>query len=537
MPFRGDVRSAPVPGCVDGWLALHDRFGRLPLADVLAPAISLAEDGHELSPLLAFMIPSLAGIEGCDELVDADPDASTLRRPGARPPAADDRGRGSGRPLPRRVRPRPPRRRRRRVHRGRPCPEPGRLGGRPRPRRVGPPGLDRPAQLAGLPRAGRRRHRRAGRPARRSGRRPAGPTCSVEAARLAGYDRPEVLHDAADGARAARPPTSSTTRARRIDPDRATDVGLAHRSRRDHLPVHRRRRGQRGEPDPVERLRLRQPRRGARHRGAAAQPGHRVLPPSRPPGRVRPRSPAAAHALPRPRHRTRAASCGRCSGRWAATRSPRWSSSCWPACSGRARTPARSSAPPAGCSAATTAPASTCGTAAGPAHVRIEAHAPAAWAEGLSRRGHDVRRAGQDVAGFGHAHLIDLTPDRPRRRRRPQIDHRRRRTSLVNLSRRWGKDRLWTVKSRRALLHLGGDRLDLVGAADQLPDGLGLREERLGPGPAGRRLEQGLRAPDRVRVPAGDLPGQAERVGPRVLGQVGGEAELEGLGAARTASP
>jgi gamma-glutamyltranspeptidase/glutathione hydrolase len=49
----------------------------------------------------------------------------------------------------------------------------------------------------------------------------------------------------------------------------------------------------------------------------------------------------------------------------------------------------------------------------GPAHVRIEAHAPAAWAEGLSRRGHDVRRAGQDVAGFGHAHLIDLTPEGP----------------------------------------------------------------------------------------------------------------------------
>ena len=40
MPFRGDVRSAPVPGCVDGWLALHERFGRLPLADVLAPAIA-----------------------------------------------------------------------------------------------------------------------------------------------------------------------------------------------------------------------------------------------------------------------------------------------------------------------------------------------------------------------------------------------------------------------------------------------------------------------------------------------------------------
>src|SRR5271166_938548 len=29
MPLRGDLSSAPVPGAVDGWLALHDRYGRL----------------------------------------------------------------------------------------------------------------------------------------------------------------------------------------------------------------------------------------------------------------------------------------------------------------------------------------------------------------------------------------------------------------------------------------------------------------------------------------------------------------------------
>src|SRR6478735_11793823 len=37
MPFKDDIRSVTVPGCVDGWLALHERAGRLPLADVLAP--------------------------------------------------------------------------------------------------------------------------------------------------------------------------------------------------------------------------------------------------------------------------------------------------------------------------------------------------------------------------------------------------------------------------------------------------------------------------------------------------------------------
>src|SRR3954465_1107085 len=29
MPRRGDVRAVTVPGCVDGWIALHERFGRL----------------------------------------------------------------------------------------------------------------------------------------------------------------------------------------------------------------------------------------------------------------------------------------------------------------------------------------------------------------------------------------------------------------------------------------------------------------------------------------------------------------------------
>src|SRR3954465_4956532 len=53
MPFRGDIRSVPVPGCVDGWLALHERHGRLPLADVLGPARDYAAGGFAASPLLA----------------------------------------------------------------------------------------------------------------------------------------------------------------------------------------------------------------------------------------------------------------------------------------------------------------------------------------------------------------------------------------------------------------------------------------------------------------------------------------------------
>ena len=45
--------SWSVPGAVDGWAQLHARFGRLPLADVLAPAIRYAEEGFPLSPVIA----------------------------------------------------------------------------------------------------------------------------------------------------------------------------------------------------------------------------------------------------------------------------------------------------------------------------------------------------------------------------------------------------------------------------------------------------------------------------------------------------
>ena len=43
-PKRG-WDSVTVPGAVAGWAALHDRFGRLPFADLLAPAIQIAERG------------------------------------------------------------------------------------------------------------------------------------------------------------------------------------------------------------------------------------------------------------------------------------------------------------------------------------------------------------------------------------------------------------------------------------------------------------------------------------------------------------
>jgi gamma-glutamyltranspeptidase/glutathione hydrolase len=45
--------SWTVPGCADGWFALHARYGRLPMKKVLAPAIQYAEQGFPLSPVIA----------------------------------------------------------------------------------------------------------------------------------------------------------------------------------------------------------------------------------------------------------------------------------------------------------------------------------------------------------------------------------------------------------------------------------------------------------------------------------------------------
>ncbi len=42
-----------VPGAVDGWFELHGRYGRLPMTDVLAPAIAYARDGFPVSEVIA----------------------------------------------------------------------------------------------------------------------------------------------------------------------------------------------------------------------------------------------------------------------------------------------------------------------------------------------------------------------------------------------------------------------------------------------------------------------------------------------------
>ncbi len=67
IPPRGPL-PVSVPGVIDGWFALHERYGALEMADVLAPAIEYARKGHPVHELIAWYwdrsVPVLAEFPG-----------------------------------------------------------------------------------------------------------------------------------------------------------------------------------------------------------------------------------------------------------------------------------------------------------------------------------------------------------------------------------------------------------------------------------------------------------------------------------------
>ena len=71
IPMKG-MRSVSVPGLVDGWLLAHERYGKLSLAKVFAPAVSLCEDGFPISYRLA------NGLRGELARFAAEPDSRVI---------------------------------------------------------------------------------------------------------------------------------------------------------------------------------------------------------------------------------------------------------------------------------------------------------------------------------------------------------------------------------------------------------------------------------------------------------------------------
>jgi len=53
IPERGAL-PVSVPGAVDGWFTLHEKLGKLPMKQVLAPAIKYAREGFPVSEVIAY---------------------------------------------------------------------------------------------------------------------------------------------------------------------------------------------------------------------------------------------------------------------------------------------------------------------------------------------------------------------------------------------------------------------------------------------------------------------------------------------------
>ncbi|UCD48798.1 MAG: gamma-glutamyltransferase [Phycisphaerales bacterium] len=81
IPARGPL-PVSVPGCVDGWFELHERFGTLPMTTILQPAIAYARQGFPVSDVIArdwqISIPILKDYEGFAETFMPAPKAGEI---------------------------------------------------------------------------------------------------------------------------------------------------------------------------------------------------------------------------------------------------------------------------------------------------------------------------------------------------------------------------------------------------------------------------------------------------------------------------
>jgi len=83
MPGAG-IYTVTVPGAVAGWEAMRSRFGKLPLSDLLAPAIFYADDGFPVTDVIAH------AWAGQTRKLAADPNAAQTYLPGGRAPHAGE---------------------------------------------------------------------------------------------------------------------------------------------------------------------------------------------------------------------------------------------------------------------------------------------------------------------------------------------------------------------------------------------------------------------------------------------------------------
>ena len=83
MPQAG-IHSVTVPGAVAGWMALHGKFGRMPLETILSAAIAHAEEGYPVSEIMSLeWAGSVAALQ-------TNRNATATYLPDGRAPAAGD---------------------------------------------------------------------------------------------------------------------------------------------------------------------------------------------------------------------------------------------------------------------------------------------------------------------------------------------------------------------------------------------------------------------------------------------------------------
>jgi gamma-glutamyltranspeptidase/glutathione hydrolase len=82
VPLVG-IHTATVPGAVDGWAKLHEKFGKLPWQDLFAPAVYYAERGFPLTEIIQY------DWEYCDRIRE-DPNGMRLFMRGEHAPAVGE---------------------------------------------------------------------------------------------------------------------------------------------------------------------------------------------------------------------------------------------------------------------------------------------------------------------------------------------------------------------------------------------------------------------------------------------------------------
>ncbi|MBA3050954.1 gamma-glutamyltransferase family protein [Brevundimonas sp.] len=86
LPKYGAV-TVNVPGTVDAWWSAHQRYGKLPWAEVLLPVAELCEEGVPMPQLIAWYLKrNMAGFDAAAAIIEENDNRKAVYAPGGRTP-------------------------------------------------------------------------------------------------------------------------------------------------------------------------------------------------------------------------------------------------------------------------------------------------------------------------------------------------------------------------------------------------------------------------------------------------------------------